>query len=132
MDEFSALRARQRAFVEARGWQEFHTPKNLALALTGEVGELVSEVQWLAAEEIPAALAEGPLRGRIADEAADVLLYLLRFADSCGIDLLAAANAKIDRNEQRFPVELQRGSIVRVDPRSDPVSTTQPDGAESR
>ncbi|ASO19075.1 NTP pyrophosphatase (non-canonical NTP hydrolase) [Actinoalloteichus hoggarensis] len=118
MDEFSALRARQAAFVEARGWQEFHTPKNLALALTGEVGELVSEIQWLDPADIPTALAEGPLRDRLADEAADVLLYLLRFADSCGIDLLDAANAKIDRNERRFPAELQRGTIVRVEPAS--------------
>ncbi|MBB5909626.1 nucleotide pyrophosphohydrolase [Actinoalloteichus hymeniacidonis] len=116
MSEFEAVRARQAAFVAARGWQEFHTPKNLAMALSGEAGELASELQWSAPEEIPAALAEGPLRDRLADEAADVLLYLLQFANSCGIDLLAEANAKIDRNERRFPVELQNGSITRIDP----------------
>ncbi|MCP2166790.1 nucleotide pyrophosphohydrolase [Goodfellowiella coeruleoviolacea] len=105
MGEFEELRVRLADFAAARQWEPWHTPRNLALALTGEVGELVSELQWLTDEEVRAGLASGPLRDRVADEVADVLLYLVKFADACGLDLLAEAHAKIDRNEVRFPPE---------------------------
>ncbi|MGW5050768.1 nucleotide pyrophosphohydrolase [Actinokineospora sp. NPDC004072] len=97
------LTARQRAFADARGWGEWHLPKNLVMALSGEVGELTEIFQWLTPEQAAAAYADPVLRARIDDELADVLLYLVRLADVLGADLLAAANAKIDRNEHRFP-----------------------------
>jgi NTP pyrophosphatase (non-canonical NTP hydrolase) len=102
-DEFQALRDRLRAFAAARDWPRFHTPRNLALALAGEVGELAAELQWTADADLEGHLAEPAARARLADEVADVLIYLVRFADVCGIDPLAAAYAKIDRNELRFP-----------------------------
>jgi NTP pyrophosphatase (non-canonical NTP hydrolase) len=102
-DSLVALTGRLRAFADARDWPRFHTPRNLALALAGEVGELAAELQWVADSELPAHLADPEARARLADEVADVLIYLTRFADVCGIDLVSAAHAKIDRNERRFP-----------------------------
>jgi len=102
-NDFELLRDRLRSFVDARGWRSSHTPRNLALALTGEVGELTTELQWVSDEEISDHLNDPRARARIADEVADVLIYLVRFADVCGIDPLAAAYAKIDRNEVRYP-----------------------------
>jgi NTP pyrophosphatase (non-canonical NTP hydrolase) len=75
------------------------------LALVGEVGELAELLQWRSDDEVARDLADddGTLRARLADEAADVLLYLTRLADVCGIDLAAAGHAKLDRNHTRFP-----------------------------
>ncbi|MDT8910314.1 nucleotide pyrophosphohydrolase [Amycolatopsis sp. PS_44_ISF1] len=94
---------RLRDFAAARDWEPFHTPKNLVMALSGEVGELISLFQWLTPEEAAAWRDDPALEFDVQDEIADVTLYLVRLADMLGIDLLAAANAKIDRNETRFP-----------------------------
>ncbi|MEV6226551.1 nucleotide pyrophosphohydrolase [Saccharopolyspora shandongensis] len=113
MDSVDGLRGLLREFAEARDWQRFHTPRNLALALAGEVGELVAELQWVSDEELAERLRDAALFERLSDEAADVLIYLVRFADVCGIDLLAAAEAKIARNEHRYPAGLSRGSAAK-------------------
>ena len=102
-DDFEALRDRLREFAAARDWEQFHTPRNLALALCGEAGELAAELQWVPDAASTDHLADQAARARLADEAADVLIYLVRFADVCGIDLESAAYAKIARNETRFP-----------------------------
>jgi NTP pyrophosphatase (non-canonical NTP hydrolase) len=102
-DEFNGLRDRLRDFARLRNWEKFHSPRNLALALAGEVGELAAELQWVADGEVAAHLRDPLAMGRVADEVADILIYLTRFADVCGIDILAEAYAKIDRNEERFP-----------------------------
>lgn len=101
--EFEALRDRLREFAGARGWAGAHVPRNLALALAGEVGELAAELQWVPDDQVSEHLRDPAARARLADEIADVLIYLIRFADTCGIDPLAAALAKIERNEIRFP-----------------------------
>lgn len=117
MDEWTdglrGLRDRVQAFAAAREWQRFHTPRNLAMALAGEVGELLAELQWLTDEDVLAALREPHARHRLADEVADVLIYLVRFADVCGLDPLSEANAKIDRNEHRYPVAQARGTAAK-------------------
>ncbi|WP_300017478.1 nucleotide pyrophosphohydrolase [Pseudonocardia sp.] len=96
------LAGRLRTFAAARDWERHHTPKNLLLALSGEVGELCAELQWLPTDA--ASENWGPeLRQRVTDEVADVLIYLVRFADVCGIDPVAAAEQKIEHNESRFP-----------------------------
>jgi len=97
------LADRVREFARRRDWEQFHAPRNLLLALVGEVGELAAEVQWLTDEEVEAALVDPEARGRIEDEMADVLIYLTRLADRCGIDLLDVAHAKVTRNEGRYP-----------------------------
>lgn len=101
--DLDQLISRLRSFAAARQWEPFHTPRNLLMAMTGEVGELVAELQWLTDAEADPPVWDADLRARVSDELADVLLYLLRFADVCGIDPAAAAHAKIDRNELRFP-----------------------------
>ena len=107
-DPLVELQARLASFAEERQWEPFHTPKNLTMALSGEVGELVEIFQWLTAEQ-SATVMDGPRAGDVADELADVFIYLLRLADILDVDLLEAARAKLDRNERRFPPAAVRG-----------------------
>lgn len=111
--DLQELSARIEAFAERRDWAQFHTPRNLTLALVGEVGELAAELQWLTDDEVAAALDDEHKRSRIEDELADVMIYLLRLADRCGVDLGEAAHAKITRNETRYPADLARGSAAK-------------------
>jgi len=103
MSDFEAWRGELRAFVAERDWGRFHDPKSLALALTGEVGELCELLQWLPADQVGVLVGEEPLRGRLAEEMADVLAYLACLADAAGIDLVEAATSKLIANEGRFP-----------------------------
>jgi dCTP diphosphatase len=109
------LTARIRAFSDARSWQQFHTPKNLAMALAGEAGELLAELQWLNDEQINAGLSGSDLRERVRLELADVFMYLVRFADVTGIDLAQATLDKLARNELRYPVEKSQGNASKYD-----------------
>jgi NTP pyrophosphatase (non-canonical NTP hydrolase) len=97
------LTGRLRSFAAARDWEQFHTPKNLVMALSAEVGELTELFQWLTPEQSAQAMRDPELAAKINDELADVLLYLAQLADGLGVDLLTAAHAKMDRNEHRFP-----------------------------
>ena len=112
-DTLESLREALAAFAADREWDQFHNPKNLAMALSGEVGELLEHFQWLTFEEA-AALAPDA-RGEVALEAADVLLYLVRLCDKCGIDLAASARQKLAINAERYPVEKAQGSAVKYD-----------------
>ena len=103
-----ALRDAMRRFAAERDWDQFHSPKNLAAALSVEAAELLEHFQWLS-EDASRALPD-EARGRVAEEMADVLLYLVRLADKLDVDLAAAAVAKIARNAQKYPVEKSRGS----------------------
>lgn len=98
-----SVRTRLQAFARARDWTRFHTPKNLAMALSGEVGELLAEMQWLTDDEVHEKLADPHTRHQVEEELADVFLYLVQLADVCGVDLVQAGHAKITRNEERFP-----------------------------
>ncbi|MFI9485922.1 nucleotide pyrophosphohydrolase [Promicromonospora sp. NPDC052451] len=98
-----SVRDRLRNFAHARDWGQFHTPKNLAMALGGEVGELLAEMQWLTDAQVLQKLADPDTRDGIEEEFADVFLYLVQLADVCGVDLIEAAHAKITRNDGRFP-----------------------------
>jgi NTP pyrophosphatase (non-canonical NTP hydrolase) len=97
------LQRRLAAFAAARRWEPFHTPKNLATALVVEAAELAEIFQWRTPEQSLAVMAEEDTAARVRDEMADVLSYLLQMATVCGIDILAALAAKIERNETRFP-----------------------------
>jgi NTP pyrophosphatase (non-canonical NTP hydrolase) len=101
--EFEEMRDRLREFAADRDWERFHTPRNLALALCGEAGELAAELQWVADDQVAEHLRDPGAFRRVADEVADVAIYLVRFADVCGIDVVAAVRAKTDRNQIRFP-----------------------------
>lgn len=106
MTEFDVARLQQRlvAFAAARDWEQYHTPKNLAVALSVEASELVEIFQWLTPEQSARIMDDPDAAHRVADEVADVLAYLLQFCEVLGVDPLAALAAKIDRNETRFPV----------------------------
>ncbi|MEU6017549.1 nucleotide pyrophosphohydrolase [Streptomyces sp. NPDC047515] len=99
-----ALQQRLAAFAAARDWEQYHTPKNLAAALSVEASELVEIFQWLTPEQSARVMERPETAHRVADEVADVLAYLLQFCEVLGIDALAALSEKIDRNETRFPV----------------------------
>jgi dCTP diphosphatase len=98
-----------REFTEERDWGQFHDPKSLILALVGEVGELAELFQWLPADRASRLAATDPLRTRVGEELADVLLYLVRLADVLEIDLTAAAGRKLAAGQARFPVATHRG-----------------------
>ena len=102
-----ALQERVAAFAAARDWEPFHSPKNLAMALSVEAAELVEEFQWLTEEQSRALDAER--RERVRLELADVFIYLLRIADRLDIDLLRAAEDKIALNERKYPADRVRG-----------------------
>ena len=112
-DSLKTLSARLAQFAAERDWDQFHNPKNLAMALTGEVGELVEHFQWLTfeeAENLPAVTRE-----EVALEAADVFLFLLRLCDRLDIDLAAAAGRKLELNAKKYPVAKSRGRATKYD-----------------
>ena len=106
-DALRAVQLRLAAFAAARDWEQFHSPKNLAMALSVEVAELVEEFQWLSEPESKALDAER--RERVRLELADVFIYLLRLADRLDVDLMRAADDKIALNERKYPAERVRG-----------------------
>ncbi len=101
--DIEALAGRLKQFADARDWEKFHTPKNLAIALSVEVSELAEIFQWLTPEESGAVMGSVENAEAVRDELADVMIYLTRIASILGVDLIEEANAKIDRNEVRFP-----------------------------
>lgn len=114
VSDIGDLTERVRQFADARDWQQFHTPKNLAMALAGEVGELLAEMQWLTDAEIADQIAGDPeFRARLEDEIADVMVYLVRLSAVVGVDLAQVAGEKIGRNEARYPVETSHGTATK-------------------
>lgn len=103
------------AFAAERAWEPFHTPKNLVMALVGEVGELTEIFQWMSAEESAGAASNPATARAVRDELADVLLYLVRLADVLGVDLDAAARTKLAANALKYPSEKFRGSSRKYD-----------------
>ena len=106
--DVDALTQRLRAFAKARSWSRFHSPKNLASALSVESGELLENFQWLTDKQ-SRQLTQSQKQA-VAMEAADVFLYLLQLCDTLSIDLLGAAHEKLLLNEQRYPAERARGN----------------------
>jgi NTP pyrophosphatase (non-canonical NTP hydrolase) len=110
---FDDLRQRLAAFAAERDWDQFHSPKNLAMALAAEAGELLEHFQWLTEAQSTALTDAG--RDEVALELADILLYLVRISDKLGVDLVAAAHRKIGLNELKYPADLARGSARKYD-----------------
>ena len=108
MTELDDLRDQLRAFAAARDWDQFHSPKNLAMALSAEAGELLEIFQWLTEAQSRSLSPEA--QAAASDEIADVLLYLIRLSDKLGIDPVAAANRKIVANAVKYPADKARGS----------------------
>ena len=108
MSELDGLRDALRVFAEQRDWDQFHSPKNLATALSVEASELLEHFQWLTEEQSRALSSEKTKE--VALEMADVLLYLVRLADKMNVDLIREAKAKIEINASKYPAEKVRGS----------------------
>ena len=108
MTELEDLKERLRKFAAERDWDQFHSPKNLAMALSVEANELVEIFQWLT--EAQSADLDAKARAAVAEEIADVLLYLVRLGDKLGIDPVDAARRKLVENAKRYPVDKARGS----------------------
>lgn len=106
--ELLMLRDKLRAFAAARDWDQFHSPKNLSMALIVEVAELMEHFQWLT-EAQSGNLAQEK-KAVVAEELADILLYLVRLADKLGVDLSDAALHKLEKNAVKYPAEQVRGS----------------------
>lgn len=107
-NDIHTLKLRLRKFADVRDWNQFHSPKNLSMALSVEVAELVEHFQWLT-EEQSSSLPQDKL-DEISSELADTLLYLVRLADKLDIDLMTAALNKIELNGKKYPVDLSRGN----------------------
>lgn len=109
--DLDALRIKLEAFADERDWAQFHTPKNLAMALTVEASELLELFQWMGERE---AVSE-ELKGRVGEELSDILVYLLRLTHVLDIDLPAVLAQKIKKNEEKYPADLVRGSSKKYD-----------------
>ena len=106
--ELDKLRNAVRKFAAERDWDQFHSPKNLAMALSVEAAELLELFQWLTEPQSRALTAED--HAKVSDEIADVLIYLLRVADKLGIDPVAAAQRKMIANAKKYPADKARGN----------------------
>ena len=111
-DSLAQLRQRLADFAAERDWEQFHSPKNLAMALIAETAELVEHFQWLSEEQ--SRNLDPETRAEVRLELADILIYLIRTADQLDIDLLAAAREKIALNDKRYPVEKVKGLARRA------------------
>jgi len=107
MDSLENLKGRLREFAGERDWDQFHSPKNLSMALIAEAAELIEHFQWLTQEQ-SSNLPDGKLK-EVEQELADILIYLVRIADKLGIDLVQAADRKMDLNAVKYPAEKARG-----------------------
>ncbi|GHD57038.1 nucleotide pyrophosphohydrolase [Jeongeupia chitinilytica] len=113
------LQTRLRAFSTERDWDQFHTPKNLASALSVEAAELLELFQWLTPEQSQSLCADPGFATRLGEEVADVLLYLLRLADVAGLDLNAVVERKLALNAEKYPADLARGHARKLDAREE-------------
>jgi NTP pyrophosphatase (non-canonical NTP hydrolase) len=96
-----------RVFANERDWEQFHAPKNLCMALSVEAAELLEHFQWLSEAESRSLSEE--VKAAVADEIADVQIYLVRLADELGVDIEAAVRGKVESNRRKYPVDLVRG-----------------------
>jgi dCTP diphosphatase len=112
MHSLDELKERLREFARERDWEQFHSPKNLAMALIVEAAELVEHFQWLS--EAQSRALDPEKREQVAQELADVFLYLVRLADRLDIDLMDAAQRKIVLNAQKYPADKVRGSAKKA------------------
>jgi len=107
------LQGQLRSFVAERDWEQFHSPKNLVMALTAEVGELTEIFQWLTPEQSLDVMSDPVAATHVADELADVMAYLLRLADVLQVDLAEALRSKITKNAVKYPTDVARGTAAK-------------------
>jgi dCTP diphosphatase len=108
MNELTKIAKDLEKFAVKRDWNQFHSPKNLSMALSVEVAELMEEFQWLTEKQSKNLTPEK--RAKVKDEIGDVFIYLVRLSSKLGIDLISAANDKILKNEKKYPVDKAKGN----------------------
>ncbi len=108
INSLESLRDRLREFAKERDWDQYHTPKNLSMALIAEAAELIEHFQWVAGDQ--SHVLEEKTRTSVEEELADILIYLVRISDKLEIDLYDAVERKIAINEKKYPAEKVRGS----------------------
>ena len=109
----SSLQTMLADFAEDRDWEQFHNPKNLVMALSGEVGELAAEFQWLTPEQAVQVMDDPEHAAAVSQELADVFSYLRRLADVLSVDLEEALREKVALNAERYPVEQSLGNALK-------------------
>lgn len=114
-DSIAALTQEVRSFCEARDWDQFHTPKELAIGIVNEASELLAQFRFLSAEQIAERLGDPTDRREVEHEVADVLFFTLRFCERCGINPGEALKSKLAVIEERYPVDRARGSNLKYD-----------------
>ena len=110
MDDLSTIQTRLREFARERNWEQFHSPKNLSMAIASEAGELLELFQWLSVPESKHIMDDPKKASAVREEIADVLIYLVRLADILKIDLLQAADQKIESNARKYPISAAKGT----------------------
>ncbi len=118
MDKLNALKQTLSEFAKDRDWDKFHSPKNLAVALSVEAGELLEIFQWLTDEEAKNSASNQKIKTRTREELADIFIYLLRLADKMGIDIFEAAFEKVESNAKKYPIELSKGNALKYTERN--------------
>ncbi len=111
------IRKRLAQFAQARNWDQFHTPKNLSMALAAEAAELLEIFQWLTDEQSKNIVNDEKEMALIREEIADVFIYLVRLADKLGVDIEKAVEEKIKLNEKKYPVRLSKGNATKYNKR---------------
>ena len=97
------------AFAKARDWEQFHSPKNLSMAIAAEAAELMEHFLWQSPDQSRVDMDKGNLRAKVEEELADILIYAVEFANVTGIDISSAIQNKMKRNNEKYPVEKARG-----------------------
>ena len=115
--DIQEIKKKLRQFAAEREWDQFHSPKNLTMALAGETGELLEIFQWLSEEQSQKICDTEKGRHKVEEEVADIAIYLIRLCDKLGIDLQLAIADKIKTNEQKYPVNLSRGNAKKYNER---------------
>ena len=111
MSDLKNIQIQLRDFANERDWDQFHSPKNLSMALIGEVGELLEHFQWLTEEQ--SKNLEADAKTEVAEELADIFIYLVRLADKLDIDLVTAAEFKIKKNAIKYPIKKSSGKATK-------------------
>jgi NTP pyrophosphatase (non-canonical NTP hydrolase) len=109
--DIDELKGVLRRFADERDWDQFHSPKNLSMALSVEAAELLEHFQWLTEEQ--SGQLPNDAKSRVAEEIADIQIYLVRLADKLGIDIDSAVQAKLEVNRRKYPADLVRGSSAK-------------------
>jgi dCTP diphosphatase len=112
-DRFAEVKQQLREFVAERDWEQFHSAKNLAMAIASEAGELLAPLRWVSLEESDALVRSSERRKEIEEEVADIAIALFLFCDRAGIDLLEAVSSKVEINRVNYPAERSKGRAER-------------------